>query len=107
MFAIIETGGKQYKVQQDDVEFVEKLEAEETGEYVFDKVLAMSDDNGMVWGTPYIQGASVVATILAHGKDAKVTIFKYKPKKGYKKKQGHRQPHTKVRIDRLVFPAAE
>lgn len=106
MFAIIETGGKQYKVQQDDVEFIEKLDAEE-GEYVFDKVLALSDDTNTVWGTPYIQGASVKATVLGHGKDKKIVVFKYKAKKGYARKQGHRQPHTKVRIEQLIFPAAE
>ncbi|MGI6561158.1 MAG: 50S ribosomal protein L21 [Clostridia bacterium] len=106
MFAIIETGGKQYKVQQDDVIFVEKLGVDE-GEYAFDKVLALSDDTNIIWGTPYIQGASVKATVLGQGKDKKIIVFKYKSKKNYAKKQGHRQPHTKVRIDQLIFPANE
>ena len=76
MFAIIETGGKQYKVQQGDVEFIEKITAEENSEYVFDRVLALSDDDKMVWGTPYVEGAFVKAKVISHGKDKKIKVFK-------------------------------
>ena len=94
MFAIIETGGKQYKVSEGDELFVEKLEAEAESEIVFDKVLMVE---GKV-GTPYVEGATVKATVEKHGKGKKIIVYKYKSKKNYHKKQGHRQPYTKVKI---------
>jgi len=100
MYAVIETGGKQYKVSEGDVLFIEKLEAAEGDAVKFDKVLAVSGDE-TVFGTPVVEGASVDAKVLAQGKAKKVIVFKYKPKKGYKKKQGHRQPFTKVVIEKI------
>ena len=102
MYAIIETGGKQYKVQEGDVVFVEKLNAE-TGDAVnFEKVLLMSTDTGLTPGKPFIEGAKVEGTVLAQGKSKKIVVFKYKAKKNIRKKQGHRQPFTKVQIDKIV-----
>jgi large subunit ribosomal protein L21 len=101
MYAIIETGGKQYRVSEGDVVFVEKLD-NEVGEVVsFDKVLAVSKNNTLSVGNPLVKGAKVDAKILSHGKDAKIIVFKYKPKKAYAKKQGHRQPHTKIQIEKI------
>ena len=97
MYAIIETGGKQYKVQQGDVVFVEKLEAEAGTAITFDKVLVVGGDDLKV-GAPYVDGATVTATVAKQGKSKKIIVYKYKPKKGYQKKQGHRQPYTKVEI---------
>lgn len=97
MYAIIETGGKQYKVEQGDVVFVEKLGVEEGETVTFDKVLVVGGDNVKV-GTPYVDGASVEASVVKNGKDKKIIVYKYKSKKGYHKKQGHRQPYTKVEI---------
>ena len=94
MFAIIETGGKQYKVSEGDELFVEKLDVEAESEVVFDKVLMVE---GKV-GTPYVKGATVKATVVKHGKGKKIIVYKYKSKKNYHKKQGHRQPYTKVKI---------
>ncbi len=101
MYAIIETGGKQYRVQEGDVLFVEKIQANEEDAFVFDKVLAVSNDGELTVGTPVVDGASVNAKVLGHGKDKKIIVFKYKPKKGYRRKQGHRQPYTKVQIEKI------
>jgi len=101
MYAIIETGGKQYRVQEGDVVFVEKISAEDGESVVFDKVLAVSKDGELTVGSPAVEGASVNAKVLGHGKDKKVIVFKYKPKKGYRRKQGHRQPYTKVQIEKI------
>ena len=98
MFAVIETGGKQYKVTEQDVLFVEKLGANEGDEVVFDTVLALSNDKGFCAGTPTIDGAKVVAKVLKNGKGKKIDVIKYKSKKNEKKKIGHRQPFTKVQI---------
>ena len=100
MYAIIVTGGKQYKVSEGDVLFVEKLEAAEGEAVKFDQVLAVSGDNTVI-GTPVVEGASVDATVVENGKAKKVIVFKYKPKKGSKTKQGHRQPYTKVKIEKI------
>ena len=97
MYAIIETGGKQYKVEQGDVVFIEKLNVEAGETVTFDKVLVVGGDDLKV-GTPYVSGASVTASVVKNGKDKKIIVYKYKPKKGYHKKQGHRQPYTKVEI---------
>ncbi|MBE7030824.1 MAG: 50S ribosomal protein L21 [Ruminococcaceae bacterium] len=100
MYAIIETGGKQYKVSEGDVVFIEKIAAAEGDTVTFDKVLAVGGET-TVFGAPVVEGASVSAKVLAQGKAKKVIVFKYKPKKGYKKKQGHRQPYTKVQIEAI------
>ncbi len=97
MYAIIETGGKQYKVEQGDVVFIEKLNVEAGETVTFDKVLVVGGD-GVKVGAPYVEGATVSANVVKNGKDKKIIVYKYKPKKGYHKKQGHRQPYTKVEI---------
>lgn len=101
MYAIIETGGKQYSVSEGDVVFVEKLEVEDGATVTFDKVLAVGGEAGLTVGAPTVAGATVSAKVLKTGKAKKVIIFKYKPKKGYRKKQGHRQPYTKVQIEKI------
>ena len=98
MYAIIVTGGKQYKVANGDVVFVEKLDAEENAEITFDKVLAVGSDDGITVGAPYVEGATVAGKVLKNGKGKKVTVFTYKPKKNEKRKKGHRQPYTRVEI---------
>ena len=100
MYAIIETGGKQYKVAEGDVIFVEKLDAEVDSTYTFDKVLVIGGDEAKI-GAPVVEGATVSAKVLKQGKDKKVIVFKYKPKKNYRRKQGHRQPYTKVQIEKI------
>lgn len=101
MYAVIETGGKQYKVQEGDVVFVEKIEAEDGTVVTFDKVLAISNEGNVTFGKPLLENASVSAKVLGQGKDKKIIVFKYKPKKGYRNKNGHRQPYTKVQIDKI------
>lgn len=102
MYAIIETGGKQYKVQEGDVLYIEKLGAGEGEDFVFfDRVLAVSGDNGLVLGTPVVSGAKVSAKVERHGKGEKIIVYKYKAKKNYRRKQGHRQPYTKVTIGKI------
>lgn len=100
MYAVIETGGKQYKVAEGDVIFVEKLDAEVDASYTFDKVLAIGGDEIKV-GTPVVEGASVTAKVLRQAKAKKVIVFKYKPKKTYRNKKGHRQPYTKLQIEKI------
>ena len=101
MHAIIETGGKQYKVTEGDTLFIEKLEAEAGQAITFDKVLAILDGDKATFGAPVVEGASVAATVVKNGKGKKVMIFKYNPKKGYRRRQGHRQPYTKVTIGKI------
>ena len=102
MYAIIETGGKQYKVAEGDVVTVEKLDASVGENYAFDKVLAiMSDEGGSVFGSPLVEGATVDASVTVSGKAKKVVIYKYKSKKGFHKKKGHRQPFTSVKIVKI------
>jgi large subunit ribosomal protein L21 len=96
--AIIETGGKQYRVAEGDVIFVEKLEAEAGQAVKFDKVLAVISEEGSTFGAPYVAGASVSATVVKQGKGKKIRVYKMKPKKGYRNTKGHRQPYTKVEI---------
>ena len=103
MFAIIETGGKQYKVNEGDVIFVEKLEVEEGSTITFDKVLAVSTDAGFKAGTPTVAGATVTANVVKNGKGKKIYVMTYKPKKNEKKKIGHRQPYTKVQIEKIAL----
>ncbi|HNZ40798.1 MAG TPA: 50S ribosomal protein L21 [Clostridia bacterium] len=100
MYAIIETGGKQYKVSEGDTLYIEKIEAEE-GKVKFDKVLAVATDEGLKVGKPYVEKATVTAEVEKTGKAKKILVFKYKAKKGYKKMQGHRQPYTKVKITKI------
>ncbi len=101
MYAVIETGGKQYRVQEGDVISVEKLGLE-VGEVVkFDKVLLLSDGTDVKVGTPYL-GAAVTGSVVEYGKGKKVVVFKYKAKKDYRKKRGHRQPYTLVKIESLT-----
>ncbi|MGI6668873.1 MAG: 50S ribosomal protein L21 [Acetivibrionales bacterium] len=101
MYAVIETGGKQYKVQEGDVLFIEKIDAEDGAEITFDKVLAVSNEGNVTFGKPLIENASVTAKVLGQGKARKIIVFKYKPKKNYRKKTGHRQPYTKVQISKI------
>ncbi|SEC72581.1 50S ribosomal protein L21 [Paenibacillus sp. GP183] len=101
MYAIIETGGKQYKVQEGDVLFIEKLNAAEGDVVSFDRVLAVSKETGLVVGAPLVSGAAVSAKVERHGKGAKIIVYKYKAKKNYRKKQGHRQPYTKVVVEKI------
>ena len=98
MQAIIVTGGKQYKVSEGDTLFIEKLEAEAGQAVTFDQVLAILDGDKATFGTPVVEGASVDATVVKNGKGKKVRVYKYNHKKGYRKRQGHRQPYTKVQI---------
>ena len=108
MYAIIETGGKQYKVEQGDMVSVEKLGAEAGETVTFEKVLAVSDESGLKVGTPYIDGTAVTGEVVENGKGKKVVVFKYKPKKDSKSKQGHRQPYTMVEIKAIgAAPAKE
>ena len=101
MYAIIETGGKQYRVSEGDTLFIEKLDAEAESGITFDKVLAVGKEDGVVVGTPTIAGASVAAKVLKNGKAKKITVFTYRPKKDSKRKMGHRQPYTKVQIESI------
>ena len=101
MYAIIETGGKQYRVQEGDVVFIEKLNVAEGDTVEFDNVLAVSNGTELTIGAPVVEGAKVSATVEKNGKARKVIIFKYKAKKDYRKKQGHRQPFTKVKIEKI------
>ena len=98
MYAIIKTGGKQYRVSQGDVIEVEKLDAEEGKEVVFDKVLTVVNDGDVKVGKPCVEGAKVTAKVAKHGKGVKVLVFKYRAKSNYRKRQGHRQPYTQVEI---------
>ena len=103
VYAIIETGGKQYKVAEGDVIFVEKLGVAAGESYVFDKVMAVSKDDAMTIGAPYVEGAKVAASVIEEGKEKKVVIYKYKSKKGFHKKRGHRQPFTRVKIETITL----
>ncbi|WP_168123751.1 50S ribosomal protein L21 [Paenibacillus sp. HB172176] len=101
MYAIIETGGKQYKVQEGDVIYIEKLDGGEGESVTFDRVLAVTGNDGFVSGTPLVAGATVTGKVEKHGKGQKIIVYKYKAKKNYRRKQGHRQPYTKVTIEKI------
>ena len=113
MYAVIETGGKQYRVQEGDIITVEKLNVEAGEKVVFDKVLVLAGEGDLKVGAPYVEGAAVAGEVVENGKGKKVIIFKYKAKKDYRKKQGHRQPYTMVEITGIgtdkpaAAPAAE
>ena len=102
MYAIIETGGKQVKVAAGDVVYVEKLDAAEGETVTFDKVLFVGGENVKV-GSPVVEGATVTAKVEKQGRQKKIIVFKYKAKKNNRKKQGHRQPYTKVTIEKISF----
>lgn len=101
MYAIIETGGKQYRVQEGDVLKIEKLEATEGDTVEVNQVLAVSKDGNLTVGTPVVEGAKAILKVVGHGKGKKIVVFKYKPKKGYRNKQGHRQPYTQVKVEKI------
>ncbi|MDD2400646.1 MAG: 50S ribosomal protein L21 [Clostridia bacterium] len=102
MYAVIETGGKQYKVQEGDILNIEKLNIQEGETAEVTEVLAIVDEEKVSIGKPFLEGAKVVLKVLEHGKDKKVLIFKYKPKKKYRKMRGHRQPFTKVSVETIA-----
>ena len=106
MYAIIDACGKQYKVAEGDLVFVEKLEAAEGEKVTFDQVLLISDDGKVKVGTPTVKGAKVEATVVKQGKAKKIVVFKYKAKKNERKKQGHRQPYTQVKIEKISSRAS-
>lgn len=101
MYAIVKTGGKQYKVSEGDVLFVEKLEAETGDTVTLDEVLACSKDGELKVGAPVVEGASVQAKVVEQGKAKKVIVYKYKAKKDYRRKQGHRQAYTKIVVEKI------
>ncbi|MDE6777807.1 MAG: 50S ribosomal protein L21 [Oscillospiraceae bacterium] len=101
MYAVIETGGKQVRVQEGDIVFIEKLNVEADQTVNFDKIVAVGTEDGLKIGTPYVEGATVSAKVLKNGKAKKITVFTYKPKKGEKRKMGHRQPYTQVQIETI------
>ena len=101
MYAVIQTGGKQYKVSEGDVIYVEKLGVEDGATVTFDEVLAVGEGDKLTVGAPYVSGAAVTGTVEKTGKGKKITVMTYKPKKGEKRKMGHRQPYTKVQIEAI------
>lgn len=104
MYAIIESCGKQYKVAEGDVVFFEKLDAEEGKKVTFDKVILVSEEGKVQVGNPYVKGIKVEGKVVSHGKAKKIIVFKMKAKKNYRRKQGHRQPYTKVEITKIKMP---
>ena len=105
MYAVIESCGKQYKVAEGDVVFFEKLDVEEGKKVTFDKIVLVSDEGKVQVGNPYVKGIKVEGKVVAHGKGKKIIVFKMKPKKNYRRKQGHRQPYTKVEITAIKSTA--
>ena len=105
MYAIFETGGKQYTATPGDILFIEKLDAEPGAEITFDKVLATGGEGDAAFGAPYLDGAAVTAKVLQNGTGKKITILTYRPKKDSQRKMGHRQPYTKVEI--LTVPGGK
>ena len=101
MFAVIKTGGKQYKVAQGDILYIEKLDVEADSTVTFDEVVALQNDKELVVGAPLVAGATVTAKAIKNGKGKKITVFTYRPKKDSKRKMGHRQPYTKVQINEI------
>ena len=105
MYAIIESCGKQYKVAEGDVVFFEKLDAEEGKKVTFSNVILVSDEGKVQVGSPYVKGVKVEGKVVSHGKGKKIIVFKMKAKKNYRRKQGHRQPYTKVEITSIKTAA--
>ncbi len=100
--AIFETGGKQYKVTEGDILYIEKLDVAEGDAVEFDRVLGVFEGEKIKLGTPLVSGVKVTATVVKHGKTKKILVYKMKPKKNYRRKQGHRQHYTKIQIDKIV-----
>lgn len=107
MYAIIEACGRQYKVEKGDVVFFEKLDSEEGKKVTFDKVLLVSDNEKVEIGSPYVKGVKVEGKVISHGKGKKIVVYKYKSKTNYRKKQGHRQPYTKIEITDIKTATAK
>ncbi len=105
MYAIIESCGRQYKVAEGDVVFFEKLDAEEGKKVTFDNVVLVSEEGKVQVGNPYVKGVKVEGKVVSHGKGKKIIVFKMKAKKNYRRKQGHRQPYTKVEITSIKTAA--
>ncbi len=105
MYAVIESCGKQYKVAQGDVVFFEKMDTEEGKKVTFDKVVLVSEEGKVQVGNPYVKGVKVEGKVVAHGKGKKIIVFKMKAKKNYRRKQGHRQPYTKIEITAIKTTA--
>ena len=105
--AIFETGGKQYRVKEGDEIYIEKLDAEDSTKIKFDKVLAILSEENPKIGSPYIKGATVTAKVIKSGKAKKIIVYKMKRRKGYHRKQGHRQPYTKVVIEKIAVKATK
>lgn len=105
MYAIIESCGKQYKVAEGDVVFFEKLDVEEGKKVTFDNVILVSEEGKVQVGNPYVKGVKVEGKVVSHGKGKKIIVFKMKAKKNYRRKQGHRQPYTKVEITSIKTAA--
>lgn len=101
MYAIIETAGKQYRVSKGDKLRVEKINADVESEVTFDKIILLGKDDAPVIGTPYVEGASVQAKVVEHGKEDKVTVFRYRRKKNYRKLRNHRQQYTLIHIESI------
>lgn len=102
MYAVIETGGKQYRVKEGDTIKVEKLNAAPGETVEIDKVLVVAKDDGILIGKPVVEGAKAVLKVVEHGKGEKILVFKYKPKKNYRKMQGHRQPYSQVVVEKII-----
>ena len=105
MKAIIETGGKQYSVEEGSIIYVEKMDVEEGKKVTFDKVVLVSEDKKVEVGAPYVKGVKVEGKVVANGKGKKILVYKYKAKKNYRRTQGHRQPYTKVEITKIKTAA--
>ncbi|MBE6935356.1 MAG: 50S ribosomal protein L21 [Ruminococcaceae bacterium] len=101
MYAIIETGGKQVKVTEGEIVYIEKLDVAADETVTFDRVLACGEVGEAKLGNPYVEGATVTAKVLKNGKSPKIMVFKYKAKKNYRRRQGHRQPYTKIQIEKV------
>ncbi|MDD4189132.1 MAG: 50S ribosomal protein L21 [Eubacteriales bacterium] len=104
MYAIIENGSKQYKIQEGDIVFLDKIDLEDGAALILDRVVALSDEDVLTLGTPYINGLKIKAKVVGQGKGKKINIFKFKAKKNYRRRQGHRQPFTKVEILKIQIP---
>lgn len=107
MYAIIESCGKQYKVAKGDIVFFEKLDTEVNKKVVFDKVILVAEDEKVQIGNPYVKGVKVEGKVVSHGKGKKIIVYKMKPKKNYRRKQGHRQPYTKIEITEIKTSTAK
>ena len=101
MYAIIVAGGKQYKVAEGDTIYIENMEVNDGDAVKFDNVLVVEKDGNVTVGAPYVEGASVSGKVVKNGKSKKITVFKFKAKKNYRRRQGHRQPYTKVTIEKI------